>query len=95
MRDEFESRLARFETLEKDLQDPAVQADSQRLSSVAREHGTLAKVALKYRSFLEMGRRIVDSTAMLEGDDPGLRELAANRYRQPANGSGEAVGGVG
>lgn len=76
MRDEFESRLARFEALEKDLQDPAVQADSQRLSSVAREHGTLAKVALKYRSFLEMGRRIVDSTAMLEGDDPDLRELA-------------------
>jgi peptide chain release factor 1 len=76
MRDELDSRLARFESLERELEDPSIQSSPQRLAAVAREHGALAKVALKYRQFLETGRRLAESTEILEGDDPDLRELA-------------------
>ena len=45
MRDQLEARLSRFEELERALVDPEVLAAPQRLAAVAREHGTLAKLA--------------------------------------------------
>jgi len=51
MRDLLEEKLARFEELEKLLVDPDVLADPVRMSAVAREHGSLAKLATKYRRF--------------------------------------------
>jgi peptide chain release factor 1 len=75
MRDQLEARLSRFESLERDMVDPAVLADPQRLAAVAREHGTLAKVARKYRNFLAIERQIAEHTEMGGGDDPELRAL--------------------
>ena len=51
IRGDLEQKLARFEALERALVDPAVLADQPALSKVAREHGTLAKLALRYRPF--------------------------------------------
>ena len=76
MRDELESRLARFEELERALVDPDVLADPQRLSAVAREHGTLAKLATRYRQFVALERQIADTKEMVAGDDRDLRDLA-------------------
>ena len=47
MRDLLDTKLARFEELERAMADPGVLADPQRLSATAREHGTLARLALK------------------------------------------------
>jgi peptide chain release factor 1 len=77
MRDELEARLARFEELERALVDPAVLADQQRLAATAREHGTLARLALKYRGFVSLERQIGDLTEMSRGADEELRSLAA------------------
>jgi peptide chain release factor 1 len=55
--------------------DPAVLADPQRLAAVAREHGTLAKVARKYRNFLALERQIAEHAEMGSGDDQELRAL--------------------
>jgi peptide chain release factor 1 len=77
MRDLLESKLARFEELERALVDPDVLADAQRLSAVAREHGTLARVAARYREFLAVERQIGDAREMAGGDDHELRGLAA------------------
>lgn len=76
MRDELEARLARFEELERAMVDPQVLADQQRLSATAREHGTLARLALRYRQFVGLERQIADLQGMIRGADQDLRELA-------------------
>jgi peptide chain release factor 1 len=76
MRDELEAKLARFEELERAMVDPEVLADQQRLSAVAREHGTLARLALKYRQFVGLERQIDDLQGMIRGADHDLRALA-------------------
>jgi len=76
MRAKLEESLRRFEELERSLLDPSVQADSQRFSAVAREHGSLAKLAVKYRRFKQLNAQIAEATAMIDGDDRELAELA-------------------
>lgn len=76
MRKMLEEKLARFDELERMLLDPAVLANSARLSAVAREHGSIAKVALRYRRLKELNRQIDEARAMLADDDAELRELA-------------------
>ena len=76
MREQLEARLARFEELERALVDPAVLAEPQRLSAAAREHGTLARLALKYRHFLSLERQIAEHREMIGDGDRELRALA-------------------
>ena len=76
MRDQLEAKLSRFAELERALVDPNVLADPQRLSEVAREHGTLARLALKYRGFLDLERQIADHEEMRRDADADVRELA-------------------
>lgn len=76
LRGDLEHKLARFEELERSLVDPAVLSDQQRLSAAAREHGTLARLALRYRQFVGLERQIRDLREMAAGADVELRELA-------------------
>jgi peptide chain release factor 1 len=76
IRGDLEQKLARFETLERALVDPAVLADQAALSKVAREHGTLAKLALRYRQFTTLERQIAELRGLIAGDDRDLRDLA-------------------
>jgi len=76
MRDQLAEKLARFEKLEQAMADAAVLADGQRLSAVAREHGSLARLALKFRGFLALERQIADLEEMGRVEDRELRALA-------------------
>ena len=76
MRDLLDQKLARFDELEKQLVDPAVLANSSQLAGVARERGSLAKLATKYRHFKELNSQISDALEMVEGADAEMRELA-------------------
>ncbi len=76
MRKLLDEKLARFEELEKQLVDPDVLAKPARLAAVAREHGSLARLATKYRRFKELNSQIADTMEMCKGPDPELRELA-------------------
>ncbi|WP_425398337.1 peptide chain release factor 1 [Aeoliella sp.] len=76
MRELLETKLARFEQLEKDLVDPEVLSNSDRLAQTAREHGGLTKLASKYRRFKELVDQISDAREMVESGDPEMRELA-------------------
>jgi peptide chain release factor 1 len=76
MRDQLDATLARFEVLERELVDPAVLAVPQRLAAVVREHGTLARLARRYRAFLELERQLVDLESMRRDADPDVRALA-------------------
>jgi peptide chain release factor 1 len=82
MRNELEEKLARFEELEKQLADPSVLGDSSRIAAVARQHGSLAKLAGKFRRFKKVIEEIREATAMLSGDDLELRELADESLKE-------------
>ena len=92
MRKQLEAKLQRFEELEKLLVDPEVLADSARMSAIYREHGSLAKLATKYRRFKELNTQIADAMAMVEGDDPELRELAKAELVPQAKRLGIGIG---
>ena len=76
MRDILEQKLARYDELEIAMSDPAVQANGQKIAAVARERGTLAKLAMKYRRFKELNEQIADAIKMTESNDGELQELA-------------------
>lgn len=76
MRELLDKKLARFEQLEKDLVDPEILSQGEKLAAVAREHGSLAKLAGKYRRFLDVAQEITETREMIAGDDPEMRELA-------------------
>lgn len=76
MREMLEQKLARFEELEKLLVDPEVLSNSVHLSAVAREHGTLAKLATKFRRFKELNANISEAMEMACSSDAEMRELA-------------------
>ena len=47
MRKLLDEKLARFEVLEKEMVAPEVLADADRMTAVAREYGSLAKLCGK------------------------------------------------
>jgi peptide chain release factor 1 len=76
MREMLEEKLARFEELERQMVDPVILTNSARVGAIAREHGTLAKLATKFRKFKELNQQIADAREMIEGNDSEMRELA-------------------
>jgi peptide chain release factor 1 len=76
MRELLEQKLGRFEQLEKDLVNPEVLSNPARITAVAREHGSLGKLAKKYRRFKQITGQIAEAQAMIEGSDVEMRELA-------------------
>lgn len=76
MRKMLEEKLARFQELERKMSDPQILADSSRMAAVAREHGSLSRLAMKYRRFKNLCTEIADWTAMLDSDDGDEREMA-------------------
>ncbi|MBI3836932.1 MAG: peptide chain release factor 1 [Planctomycetia bacterium] len=76
MRETLEEKLSRFEELERQLVDPAVLSNPARVAAAAREHGSLAKLAKKYRRFKVLNQHIAETQEMIEGKDAELREMA-------------------
>ena len=58
MRELLDQKLARFEQLENDLINPEVLSNPARITSVAREHGSLGKLAKKYRKFKQIAAQM-------------------------------------
>ncbi len=76
IRDQLESQLRRFEQLEQQMADPAVLAEGAKLAAVAREHGSLTKVATKYRRFKNLVDEVAQLKKMSESGSPEEKELA-------------------
>lgn len=76
MRQMLDEKLARFEELEGQMLDPEVLSNSARVGIIVREHGSLSKLATKYRRFKELNQQISDTNEMIEGNDSDMRELA-------------------
>ncbi|MCA9196551.1 MAG: peptide chain release factor 1 [Planctomycetales bacterium] len=76
MRDMLEGKLKRFETLEKQLSDPTVLSDSNRMAAVAREHGSLGRLAKKYKTFKQLSDEISEAKELADSEDEDMSELA-------------------
>jgi peptide chain release factor 1 len=72
----LEEKLNRFEDLEKQLIDPVVLSNPGQVAAAAREHGTLAKLAKKYRRFKSLNEQIAEVQELIAGKDAEMREMA-------------------
>lgn len=64
MFDKLQSDYLRFLELEAALLDPALTSDVSRLTAMAKERSALAKVALPYGRYLELGKQIHEAEAL-------------------------------
>ncbi len=76
MRELFDQKLARYDELERDLVNPEVLSNPARITAVVREHGSLGKLAKKYKKFKQIASQMAEAQQMIAGDDPEMRELA-------------------
>jgi peptide chain release factor 1 len=76
LRDQLEEKLGRFEELERQLVDPEVLANAGKVAAAAREHGSLGKLAKKYRRFKSLNDQIAEAQEMIDGKDADMREMA-------------------
>lgn len=76
MREMLDEKLDRYTELEKQMADPAVQTDANKMAAIAREHGSLAKIATKYRRFRTVLGELEEVREMAESGDAEEKELA-------------------
>ena len=65
-----------YADLERRLSDPAIISNNREYAQLARERSQLEEVAAAIREYRRLLGEIADHKAVLEGDDPELRELA-------------------
>ncbi len=86
--EKLQADYQRFREIEQSLLDPAVTCDAARVTALAKERGALAKVALVYDRYLELGRQISEAEQLSAAEtDAEMRsyaeaELAALKSRQ-------------
>lgn len=76
VRDELQAKLARFEELEQLMSQPETMADSSKMAAAAREHGSLARLANKFRLYIKLSDDLHGLIEMSESDDPDERAMA-------------------
>ncbi|MFO0924013.1 MAG: peptide chain release factor 1 [Pirellulales bacterium] len=76
IREQLEQSLQRYELLENQLTDPSVLGDSNKMAAVAREHGSLTKLATKYRTYKKMSTDIRELSEMANSEDADERAMA-------------------
>jgi peptide chain release factor 1 len=82
----------RFLEIEQSLLDPKVTSDAAQVSALAKERGSLAKVAIPYGRYLELSRQIQEAEQLCAGEtDAAMRsyaesELTELRERQQQEG---------
>lgn len=76
VRDELQSKLDRFEELERLMSQPEVLSDSSKMAAAAREHGSLARLANKFRTYKKMSEDLQGLIEMSESSDPDERAMA-------------------
>lgn len=76
MREMLEEKLSRFEELDRQMVDQEILSDSRKAAAVARERGSLVRLANKYKLFKKLNAEIADTNAILSGSDTDLKELA-------------------
>jgi peptide chain release factor 1 len=74
----------RYETLERQMNDPAIASNPQQMSKLAQEYGALSGIMEDYRHYNQLQMQLRDAESMLADDsvDPDLQELAEEEISQ-------------
>jgi peptide chain release factor 1 len=90
--EKLQADYQRFLEIERMLLDPSVTADAAQVSALARERGTLAKIAIPYGRYLELSRQVTEAEELCDQEtDAEMRayaeaELATLRARHQEEG---------
>ncbi len=76
VREELESKLKRFEELERLMALPETLDQSHKMAAYAREHGSLAKLANKYKHYKKLSDDIRDLNEMASSSDADEKAMA-------------------
>lgn len=76
VRAELESKLKRFDELEHLMSQPEVMAESHKMAAYAREHGSLTRLATKYRHYKKLSDDISGLSEMATSSDAEERAMA-------------------
>jgi peptide chain release factor 1 len=75
--EKLQADYLRFQELEAALLNPEAASEGARLASMAKERGTLAKVALPYGRYLDLARQIAEAEAVADAEtDSEMRSYA-------------------
>ena len=94
--EKMQADYQRFLEIERLLLDPEVMADVSRVTALAKERGKLAKLAVPYGRYLDLGRQIAEAEALFAAEtDPEMRsyaigEIETLRQRHASRGRGPA-----
>ncbi len=81
--DKLQADYRRFLELDAALLDPAVAADPARVTALSRERGALARLAVPYGRFLDLGRQVAEAEALAAAEaDFELRDYALDELAQ-------------
>ncbi len=69
LKQQLDDILRRYRELERQLVDPDVVGDPQRVAAVTREHGQLARIARRYEQYLEATKQAREAKEMIELED--------------------------
>ena len=76
VKDELESKLKRFDDLEHLMSQPEIMAESHKMAAYAREHGSLTRLATKFRLYKKMSDEIHGLAEMATSSDVDERAMA-------------------
>lgn len=93
MLDKLQTDYQRFLEVDAALADPAVSADPARVGALAKERGVLARVALPYQRYLDLGQQVAEAEAMASAEtDPEMRAYAESELEGLRGRLDEAAG---
>ena len=82
LRQQLEQSLSRHDALERQMSDPVVLADSNKIAGIAREHGSLSKVAGKYRAYKRMTDEMRELEEMASSSDQDEKAMATEELEK-------------
>jgi peptide chain release factor 1 len=79
---QFQQKLdqieVRFDTLNRQMADPAVISDGEQYRKVTKSHSELAEIVAKYREWKKVHSDLAEARGMLGESDPELRTMAVD-----------------
>lgn len=83
MNERLVSLLSRFETLDKEVQDPNLSKDQKRYREVMREHAQLSEVVAAHRECEALEASIAETQSLVQNEkDPEMKELAKEELKE-------------
>ncbi len=90
--DKLESKVKRYEELQKLISDPEIIKDNKRYKEIAQEYSTLGEIVEEYNKYRKIDDEIVSTRELIEETtDTEMKELAREELKELEKTKGEIV----